>query len=200
MLKAIQHTCLRLWFAGALALLALTGGFAAAQTLAAPERFENIAYQQTDTIRVFVGRHLGDPDLWPHVLELNNIASPADLQPGMVLKLPVQQVRAADNALQEALISIQKATAEGAQVFAPLQIGEAVLNRENALEQREEYQWVEVIDLSQISTLLAQEALEIAVARRDRSAEAIVSDVQGSVQGRSPALSNPDHSSDASPE
>ena len=42
----------------------------------------------------------------------------------------------------------------------------------------------------QISTLLAQEALEIAVAQRDRSAEAIVSDVQGSVQGRSPAEAN----------
>ena len=44
-----------------------------------------------------------------------------------------------------------------------------------------------MIDLSDIASLLAQEALEIAIAQRDRSAEAVVSDVQGEVQGRAPA-------------
>lgn len=148
---------------------------------------ENITFTSADTIRDFVGLHLGDPDLWPYVLELNQIASPADLRPGDVLAMPVKQVRAADNALQKALDSIQSATAEGAQVFAPVQIGNAVANRENALERREDYQWDAVVDLSDIASLLAQEALEIAIAQRDRSAEAVVSDVQGEVQGRAPA-------------
>lgn len=157
------------------------------QTRSASLEFENITFTSADTIRDFVGRHLGDPDLWPYVLELNEIATPTDLRPNDTLKMPVKQVRAADEALQEALNTIQTATAEGAQVFAPVQIGNAVASRETALERRETYQWGEVIDLSDIATLLAQEALEIAIAQRDRSAEAVVSDVQGDVQGRAPA-------------
>jgi hypothetical protein len=160
---------------------------ALSQTRSATLEFENITFTSADTIRDFVGRHLGDPDLWPYVLELNQIATPTDLRPNDTLKMPVKQVRAADEALQQALNTIQTATAEGAQVFAPVQIGNAVASRETALERRETYQWGEVIDLSDIATLLAQEALEIAIAQRDRSAEAVVSDVQGDVQGRAPA-------------
>ncbi len=176
-----------LMFVGALAVWAL-GGFGVQQAQAQNRvALENITFTSADSIRDFVGLHLGDPDLWPYVLDLNQIASPADLRPGDVLAMPVKQVRAADTALQKALNSIQNATAEGAQVFAPVQIGNAVANRENALERREDYQWEAVIDLSDIASLLAQEALEIAIAQRDRSAEAVVSDVQGEVQGRAPA-------------
>lgn len=150
-------------------------------------KLENITYTSASTLRDFVGLHLGDPDLWPYVLELNQIASPADLRDGAALGLPVQQVRAADAALQQALVTIQTATAQGAQVFAPVQIGQAVETHEDALVRRDTFAWGEVVDLSNIATLLAQEALEIAIAQRDRSAEAIVSDVHGSVQGRAPA-------------
>lgn len=176
-----------LMFVAALAVHML-GGFGVQMAHAQGRvTLENITFTSADTIRDFVGLHLGDPDLWPYVLELNQIASPADLRPGDVLAMPVKQVRAADTALQKALDSIQSATAEGAQVFAPVQIGNAVANRENALERREDYQWDAVVDLSDIASLLAQEALEIAIAQRDRSAEAVVSDVQGEVQGRAPA-------------
>lgn len=149
--------------------------------------FEIISYTEGMTLRDFVGQHLGDPDLWPYVLELNQIADLADLQPNDALKIPVKQVRAADEALIVSLSAIQNATAEGAQVFAAVEIGNAIASRENALEQRDVYKWGDVVDLSNIATLLAQEALEIAIAQRDRSAEAVVSDVQGDVQGRAPA-------------
>ncbi|MFT6676966.1 MAG: hypothetical protein ACJAVM_003175 [Sulfitobacter sp.] len=160
---------------------------ALSQTRGAALEFDSITFTSADTIRDFVGQHLGDPDLWPYVLELNQITNPADLRPNDSLKMPVKQVRAADEALKIALDTIQIATAEGAQVFAPVQIGNAVANRETALERREAFEWGDVVDLSNIATLLAQEALEIAIAQRDRSAEAIVSDVQGDVQGRAPA-------------
>lgn len=158
---------------------------AQARNLNAP--LEKIAFAADDTLRGFVDRHLGDPDLWPYVLQLNNIGSPADVRDGVILALPVQQVRAADAALKHSLDIIQNATAQGAQVFAPVKIGSAVENRENALAEREVGAWRKVVDLSDIATLLAQEALEIAIAQRDRSAEAIVSDVQGDVEGRAPA-------------
>ena len=149
--------------------------------------FETITYTAPTTLRDFVGRHLGDPDLWPYVLKLNQIADLADLRFDDTLKMPVKQVRAADEALRTSLTAIQNAIAEGAQVFAALEIGKAIASRESALEHRDGYQWAQVVDLSDIATLLAHEALEIAIAQRDRSAEAVVSDVQGDVQGRTPA-------------
>ena len=105
------------WIASAVLFLALSVS-AHAQQLS-PLKLENITYMSSQTIRDFVDQHLGDPDLWPYILELNQIASPAELHDGLTLGLPVAQVRAADTALLEALTSIQTATAEGAQVFAP---------------------------------------------------------------------------------
>lgn len=186
MFCTVRHILRGLVFAGAFAS-GLAVQPALSQSRSATLEFENITFTSSDTIRDFVGQHLGDPDLWPYVLELNKIATPADLRPNDTLKMPVKQVRAADQALKQALNTIQTATAEGAQVFAPIEIGNAVASRETALERRETYAWGEVIDLSDIATLLAQEALEIAIAQRDRSAEAVVSDVQGDVQGRAPA-------------
>lgn len=174
---------LHLNFLVLVALVAVSVG----SPVVAQQRFENIVFTSETTLREFVGLHLGDPDLWPYVLELNQIADPAELKLNATLKMPVKQVRAADEALSVSLAAIQDATAEGAQVFAPQEIGNAIASRETALEQRDVYQWDQVIDLSDIATLLAKEALEIAIAQRDRSAEAIVSDVQGDVQGRAPA-------------
>ncbi|WP_299164950.1 FecR domain-containing protein [uncultured Tateyamaria sp.] len=147
---------------------------------------EVVVFGERDTLRGVVSEHLNDPDLWPYVLELNAIASPAAVVPGTELQMPVKQVRAADAALAKALKAIQAANAEGAQVFAPVEIGQALENREAAVGQREVGAWVEVVDLSDIATLLAMEALDISIAQRDRAAEAVVSDVQGDVEGRAP--------------
>ncbi|MBD3662418.1 FecR domain-containing protein [Sulfitobacter aestuariivivens] len=147
---------------------------------------EVVVFQENDTLRGVVETHLKDPDLWPYVLELNAITSPADVVPNTELRLPIKQVRAADAALAASLEAIQKANAEGAQVFAPIQISAAIENREGAVEKRSIGSWVEVVDLSDIATVLALEALEISIAQRDRSAEAVVSDVHGRVEGRSP--------------
>jgi len=147
---------------------------------------ETVVFGPQDTLRGVVGQYLNDPDLWPYVLELNAISSPAAVVPGTELQMPVKQVRAADAALAQSLAAIQRANAEGAQVFAPQEIGEAVANHETAIERRDVGAWVEVVDFSDIATLLAMEALEISIAQRDRSAEAVVSDVQGSVEGRAP--------------
>ncbi|WP_299655353.1 FecR domain-containing protein [uncultured Tateyamaria sp.] len=147
---------------------------------------ETVVFTASDTLRGVVAEHLNDPDLWPYILELNAIRSPASVVPGTALRMPVKQVRAADAALAESLAAIQRANAEGAQVFAPEQIGAAIENRETAVERRDVGAWVEVVDFSDIATVLAVEALEISIAQRDRSAEAIVSDVHGNVEGRAP--------------
>lgn len=169
----------------ALTLLGAVGFGARAQQLdAAMPAFE---FKAGDTLRDLVARHLQDPDLWPVVLTLNGIASPAQVVPGVQLRMPVEQVRAADAALRAALEAIQSANAEGAQIFAPVEIGEAIENRETAVLRRAEGGWEQVVSLSDIATGLAQEALAISTAQRDRAAEAVVSDVQGDVEGRAPA-------------
>ncbi|MCA0869194.1 FecR domain-containing protein [Seohaeicola saemankumensis] len=146
-----------------------------------------VRFGENDTLRDVVGQYLNDPDLWPAVLRLNDIASPADLLPGVELRLPVRQVFAADNALLASLTAIQRATAEGARIFAPTEIGSAIDNRDTAITRREEGEWREVVSYAGVATGYANDALDISIAQRDRSAEAVVSDVQGTVEGRAPA-------------
>ncbi|WP_147108751.1 FecR domain-containing protein [Tateyamaria sp. syn59] len=175
---------MRLFFGVCLTVVAT---FASAQDrsdLDAP--LETIVFTASDTLRGIVAEHMNDPDLWPYILELNAISSPAAVVPGTELEMPVKQVRAADAALAESLAAIQQANAEGAQVFAPTEIGAAIENRETAVARRDVGAWGEVVDFSDIATALAVEALEISIAQRDRSTAAIVSDVQGNVEGRAP--------------
>ncbi len=146
-----------------------------------------VTWGEDDTIRDVVGKYLSDPDLWPVVLSLNGVSSPADLRPGATLLLPVQQVAAADGALGTSLKAIQKANAEGARIFAPVEIGSAIENREAAVSERETGAWRQVVSFAGMAEEFANEALEISIAERDRAAEAVVSDVQGSVEGRAPA-------------
>jgi hypothetical protein len=143
-------------------------------------------FQQGDTIRAVVGRHLKDPDLWPTVLALNDIASPVDLRPGMRLMMPVRQVSAADAALRTSLSAIQSANAEGAGIFAPVEIGQAIENRDLAVGQRTAGAWRQVVSLADLATEFAGVALDLSIAQRDRAAEAVMSDVQGKVEGRAP--------------
>ena len=148
---------------------------------------ELVRFSEGDTIRGIVGEYLRDPDLWPVVLAINDIASPAELVPGVQLALPVGQVFAADSALLTSLQAIQKATAEGARIFAPAEIGSAIENRDTAISRRDRGEWRQVVSFAGVATDYAEEALEISIAQRDRAAEAVVSDVQGRVEGRAPA-------------
>lgn len=160
--------------------------YAVAETDPMDAPLEDVLFGENDTIRGVVGQHLRDPDLWPAILALNEIASPADLRPGMILRLPVKQVFAADKALLQSLAAIQKANAEGARIFAPTEIGEAIRNRDEAMQQREVGEWRQVVSFAGVARDFAQEALDISISQRDRSAEAVVSDVQGRVEGRAP--------------
>lgn len=149
--------------------------------------YAEVTYDGDETLRDFVARHLNDPDLWPTVLQINKLTSPADLAPGAVLQMPVAQVAAADAALTEALQAIQKATSEGARLFAPQEIGAAIADREAAIGARGVGAWRKVVRFAGSATGHATEAFEIALAQRDRAAEALITDIHGRVEGREPA-------------
>lgn len=139
-----------------------------------------------ESIRDLAARYLKDADLWPQIIELSGLGSVVDVRPGIELKIPVVQVAAADEALAFSLASIQRATAEGARIFAPVEIGTAIKKRETAVEYRTEGDWSEVVVYANESKTYAQQALDISLEQRDRAAEAVLSDVQGNVEGRSP--------------
>ncbi len=147
---------------------------------------ETIRFEAGDTIRAFAERHLKDPDLWPQILTLSGLSSPTQISAGVELKVPVVQVAAADGALASSLVAIQRATAEGARIFAPVEIEGAIESRETAVERRGNGAWTEVVLYADQASALADEAHDISLAQRDRAAEAVLSDVHGSVEGRTP--------------
>lgn len=55
--------------------------------------------------------------------------------------MPPKQVEAADAALSQSLEAIEAAIAEGAQIFAPGEIGLAIENRDAAVAKRGEGEW-----------------------------------------------------------
>lgn len=146
-----------------------------------------VRFQAGDTIRSVAERHLKDADLWPQILALSGVASVADLQPGVVLRVPQVQVASADAALAGALFAIQAANAEGAQVFAPLEIATAITLRDEAISHRKHGEWAPTTQKASRSRVSAEEALSLSLAARDRAAEAVMSDAHGDVEGRRPA-------------
>ncbi len=171
----------------AVALMFSAGGTAMGGPDPLDAPMQVVTWGADDSIRDVVGRYLSDPDLWPVVLSLNGMSSPTDLRPGATLRLPVQQVATADGALGTSLVAIQKANAEGARIFAPAEIGSAIENREAAVTERAAGAWRQVVSFAGVAEEFANQALEISIAERDRAAEAVVSDVQGAVEGRAPA-------------
>lgn len=149
--------------------------------------YEVVRFSGETTLRDFVAEHLDDPDLWPMVLRLNEMGSVADLVPGTSLQLPVQQVAFSDQALLASLQAIQKATAEGARLFAPDEIGNAISDRDTAIARRGEGAWREVVSYARSASAHAEDAYEISVQLRDQAAEALITDVHGRIEGRDPA-------------
>ncbi|MCC6792298.1 MAG: FecR domain-containing protein [Thermomicrobiales bacterium] len=139
-----------------------------------------------ETIREVADRYLSDPDLWPEILRVSGIESIADLKPGMELRIPVNEITTANQALVESIGQIQKANLAGAQIFAPDEIGRAVELHEQALEQRLLRAWIATKDLADASFREATTAISVAEQKRDVAAEALVSDRNGTVEGQRP--------------
>jgi hypothetical protein len=156
-----------------------------------------VALAQTDeilTVRVEEGvalrdlaqEYLGDPDLWTEILRANGLEAITDVVPGLELRIPVSQIARANRALLDALEVIQEATQEGARLFAPEEIADAIRLREQGMARRQESRWDEAVQLADQSRMAAAQALTLALEQRDAAAEALLSDRQGWVEGQRP--------------
>jgi hypothetical protein len=145
-----------------------------------------VRVEEGQSLRDVARQHLGDPDLWTEILRVNGLRSITDVQPGVELRIPTSEITEAERALQASLQTIQQATQEGARLFAPDLIEEAIRLRDQALAQRTAGAWQESAKLATDAETAAAEALENALAQRDALAEALLSDRQGWVEGRRP--------------
>ena len=104
----------------------------------------------------------------------------------MELRIPVNEITSANQALVQSLGQMQKANLAGAQIFAPDEIGRAVDLHEQALEQRLLRQWLATRDLADASFEEATTAIAVSERNRDLAAEALVTDRNGDVESQRP--------------
>jgi hypothetical protein len=146
-----------------------------------------VTVTEGESLRDIAEQHLGDPDLWVELLRANGLLAVTDVRPGLALTIPVGRIKAANAALAKALDAIQLATREGARVFAPDEIGEAIRLREAGIARRQQADWDGSARLSGEAEVAAAAALAVALEQRDTAAEALLSDRQGWVEGQRPA-------------
>ena len=103
-----------------------------------------VVLEEGQSLRDLAEQHLGDPDLWMEILRANDLAV-SDVRPGIEIAIPVSQIAAADRALQQSLDLIQKATLEGARLFAPDEIAQAIWLRDAAVAHRKAGAWDEAV-------------------------------------------------------
>jgi len=171
----------------ALILVATGGGPGAPDTASGAETdYLTVELGPDQTIRQVAQEYLADADLWPEILKASGYASITDISPGAALRIPANEISSANRALALSLDQIQSANLAGAQIFAPQEIRLALDLREEALLQRLERQWLRTRSLAEQSYDQATDALEKSEARRDKAAEALVSDRTGNVEGQRP--------------
>jgi hypothetical protein len=181
--RALSRRARRSGFAG-LALAALLA-LQALPAIAADAEVVTVRLKEWQSLRDLAAEHLGDPDLWAEILRLNEL-SVGDVHPGIELKIPVGPVANANRALAESLSLIQQATEQGARLFAADQIGQAIRLRDAAVAKRKGGEWDEAASLANDAKVAADKALASALAQRDTTAEALLSDRRGSVEGQRP--------------
>jgi hypothetical protein len=181
--RALSRRARRSGFAGLALAMLLT--LQAPPALAAEGEAVTVRLKEAQTLRDLAAEHLGDPDLWTEILRLNDL-SVGDVRPGIELRIPVGPVANANRALAESLSLIQQATEQGARLFAADRIGQAIQLRDAAVAKRKAGEWEEAARLANDAKVAAEEALASALAQRDTTAEALLSDRRGSVEGQRP--------------
>lgn len=137
-------------------------------------------------LRALARRHLGDPDLWPMLVKAAGVAEPRDVRPGTVVTLPVDAIARSSDMLNRARAELARSTKEGARLFAPDLMSEAIRQHDLAVRARQAGAWADSAASAGRAAAIAAQALEAAKRSRDESVEALLTDRQGTVEGRRP--------------
>jgi hypothetical protein len=147
---------------------------------------DSLVVKEGESIRLLSERHLGDSELWPEFLRANDLDSVADIHPGMTLKLPAPEIVKTQRLLKEVREKIQRANRMRARLFAPTEIGNAVANQDQALEEKRLRRWKAALVLAEKAVAAADQALAICEGKSNVAAEAQLVDSKGQVQYRRP--------------
>lgn len=146
---------------------------------------QNVVIVEKDqSIREIASKYLGDADLWEEILKANNIPSPDKITEGLKLSIPVEQIKAVNLVLNDALTAIKSATEAGAKSFATDKINSAVSSYEQGIRARKNAQWNEATRLGRESRAMAIEAEKEAKAKSQTSTEAVLNYIKGVVEGK----------------
>ena len=146
-----------------------------------------IRVKENQGIRDISKKYLDDPNRWEDVLRANDLKSPDEIKPRMLLHIPVGEVFQAKRELEVSGKLIQKATMAGAKIFAPKIIAKAIQLRDAALLKQKSGQLHECINLAGSAATLGKKALKISTSNQDVPAQAVVDDRKGYVHSRKPS-------------
>ncbi|MEA3477892.1 MAG: FecR domain-containing protein, partial [Bacteroidota bacterium] len=146
-----------------------------------------IKVKENQGIRDLSRKYLDDPDRWEDVLRANDLKSPDEVKPGMLLRIPVGEVFQAKRELEVSGKLIQKATMAGAKIFAPKIIAKAIQQRDTALLKQKSGELHECINLASSAATEGKKALKICISNQNGPAQAVVHDRKGYVHSRKPS-------------
>jgi hypothetical protein len=146
-----------------------------------------IKVKENQGIRDISKKYLDDPNRWEDVLRANDLKSPDEIKPRMLLRIPVGEVFQAKHELEVSGKIIQKATMAGAKIFAPKLIAKAIQLRDNALLKQKSGELYECINLAGSAVTEGKKALKICISNQDVPAQAVVNDRKGDVHSRKPS-------------
>ena len=151
------------------------------------QKMLSIVFREGQTLRSIANEYLGDPNLWPEIMRANKLTSINQIQPGVKLKIPANEISLANTAIESALLMIQKATESGARVFAPELLDGALKMHGQALVHRKQSEWQACFRLAKRAGNQAEKALNKSRSLRKTSTQAVLRDRTGVVESRKTA-------------
>ena len=145
---------------------------------------KTVIYSADKTLRQIAKEYLNDSNLWEEILKVNGLKSITELKNGMVLTLPEDIVTKSEEEISKALNLIQAATTEGARIFTPSLINEAIELRNKAISERLVKNWQNSLDYAIQSQNISKKARTESINQNDVSVQAILSDRRGTVQDK----------------
>ena len=165
-----------------MALLFLSLHFTAQGQSDAEKRTLVYTLQKGEGIADVAERFLGDASLATELLNLNRIANPAALVPGMLIALPGEEREKALAALDEAVNALTAATTNGAPEFAKMELDRATASFLHAEQSFNEAAYDKANSLARVAVEAARLASALADKRAASHPEAVVKSVYGRVE------------------
>jgi hypothetical protein len=153
---------------------------------AAPGGDLQVVVQPTQSLRDLSSQYLNDADAWPILLLYNGFKETDSVPPGTTLAVPATLFLALNQRLDRCTTLIGQANKAGAAKLAPVDIGEAIRLRDQAMYLKKTARLKEAAAVADKAISRAEAAFALADKGKNRSVEAWLAARSGTVQNRPP--------------